>query len=240
MFWAGAVVPSALNAQFRSAPRSFGAAPVRMGRNFVSVRPMVAPPRMVRGFAPVRPMHGAARTVQLRPGPFWYPRSGFGWSGFHHHRRLLFIQPFLLPNYSYYAPFYPYQWPPLGYDYNQDEQAAQQDKAAEIAAQQSNLVASQLQALKDEVEALRQEQTVRSYSPPPSARSQAAAQDHTVPAVLVYRDGHQVQATNYAIFGQAVWVFGEQTSKKIPLADLNLAMTRKLNEERGIDFALPN
>src|SRR5579872_1402322 len=209
MLWAGAVVPSALNAQFRSAPRSFGAAPVRMGRSFAPARPMSAPPRMVRGFAPARPMHGVGRTVQFRPGPFRRPRSGFGWSGFHHHDRFLFIQPFLLPSYSYYAPFYPYQWSPLGYDYSQGEQAAQDDKSAEIAAQQSNLVASQLQALKDEVESLRQEQAARSYSPPPSATPQAAAQDNTVPAIFVYRDGHQLEAVNYAIFGQAVWVFGE-------------------------------
>ena len=236
MLWAGAIVPSALNAQFHSAPRSFGAAPIRMGRNFVSTRAMSASPRMVRSFVPGRPMHGAPRTWQLRPS--WCPRPGFGFGrpGFHHNR-LLVIQPFLYPAFGY-SPFYPYysSWYPSG----NEEQGQQNDAAMSALAQQNNLIASQLQTLSDQVRSLQDQQASRAYSPPPAATPRAAEEENVVPAVFVYRDGHQLEAANYAIFEQTVWVFGGQTSRKIPLADLNLAMTKKLNEERGIDFALPN
>ena len=58
------------------------------------------------------------------------------------------------------------------------------------------------------------------------------------PTVLVFRDGHQQEVTNYAIMGQTVYVFDNRT-QKIALTDLDVAATIKLNDDRGVDFHLP-
>ncbi len=42
------------------------------------------------------------------------------------------------------------------------------------------------------------------------------------PTVLVFRDGHHQEVTNYAIMGQTVYVLGDRT-QKIPLANLDVA-----------------
>ena len=59
------------------------------------------------------------------------------------------------------------------------------------------------------------------------------------PTVLVFRDGHQQEVTNYAIMGQTVYVFDQRT-QKIALADLDVAATIKANDDRGLDFQLPS
>ena len=78
----------------------------------------------------------------------------------------------------------------------------------------------------------------RSAAPPklqaPPVRAQE--QDRTV---LVFRDGHQQEVKNYAIVGQMLWDFGAKGTHKIPLSELDLDTTRKLNDDRGVEFILP-
>jgi len=57
--------------------------------------------------------------------------------------------------------------------------------------------------------------------------------------VLVFRDGHQEEVSNYAIMGQTLYIFGTRT-QKIGLGDLDVPKTIKLNDDRGVDFHLPN
>ncbi len=56
---------------------------------------------------------------------------------------------------------------------------------------------------------------------------------------LVFRDQHVEEVHNYAIAGGTLWVFNDQASKKIPLAQLDLDATIKKNDERGVDFQVP-
>ena len=58
------------------------------------------------------------------------------------------------------------------------------------------------------------------------------------PSVLVFRDGHQQEVSNYAIMGQTVYVFDKRT-QKVALADLDVPATIKANDERGLEFAVP-
>jgi len=58
------------------------------------------------------------------------------------------------------------------------------------------------------------------------------------PTVLVFRDGHQQEVTNYAIMGQTVYVF-DKRAQKIALADLDVPATVKANDVRGLDFNVP-
>jgi len=58
------------------------------------------------------------------------------------------------------------------------------------------------------------------------------------PSVLVFRDGHQQEVTNYAIMGQTVYVFDKRT-QKVALADLDVPATIKANDDRGLEFQIP-
>jgi len=71
---------------------------------------------------------------------------------------------------------------------------------------------------------------------PPAPEETVVAQPATI---LVYRDGHRADVVNYAILGDALFDFDEDRTYKIPLSDLNLAATRKVNDDRGVDFKLP-
>jgi hypothetical protein len=57
--------------------------------------------------------------------------------------------------------------------------------------------------------------------------------------VLVFHDGHKTEARNYAIVGQTLWIYTEQDSRKVPLADLDVAATKDANSDRGITFQVP-
>jgi hypothetical protein len=64
------------------------------------------------------------------------------------------------------------------------------------------------------------------------------------PAVLVFRDGHEEQVTRYVVQGNVLstsadyWRTGSW-SRKIPISELDVPATVKLNAERGSTFTLP-
>jgi hypothetical protein len=63
--------------------------------------------------------------------------------------------------------------------------------------------------------------------------------------VLVFRDGHQEEAAKYTIVGRTIFVKADYWSsgswtREVPISDLDLAATRKVNEERGTKFSLPS
>jgi hypothetical protein len=65
------------------------------------------------------------------------------------------------------------------------------------------------------------------------------------PAVLVFRDGHQEQIGQYRIMGTTIYVNTDYWSsgawtRTIPLADLDVPATLKLNQQRGANFRLPS
>ena len=100
---------------------------------------------------------------------------------------------------------------------------------------------------REEIEMMRQEQEdgdQDAYAPHSSARqatSSSASQPEPMlpPTVLVYRDQHKEEVSNYAIVGQTLWSFSAQRTKKIPLADLDVAATQKANDDRGLTFNVP-
>jgi hypothetical protein len=72
-------------------------------------------------------------------------------------------------------------------------------------------------------------------SPPPPAPQEVKP---GVPTVLVFRDGHTQEVTNYAIMGPTVYVF-DKLPKKIALADLDVPATVKANDDQGVEFQVP-
>lgn len=91
--------------------------------------------------------------------------------------------------------------------------------------------------------------TERSSEPlPEPSRSQPAAsapavsangnEENDVRTLLIFKDGHRLEISNYAIMGTTVYVFAGDR-RKIPLTELDIDSTIKANEERGTDFHVP-
>ena len=73
------------------------------------------------------------------------------------------------------------------------------------------------------------------HSPPPQ---------ETAPAVLVFRDGHREEVSNYTIadgilYARADYYTDGSWNRKIELSSLNLPETVQSNQSRGIKFQLP-
>jgi len=99
----------------------------------------------------------------------------------------------------------------------------------------------QIDDLGQQVERLREERdtaTLQPPSPPPRVQTPAQATTAELPTILVYPDKHIEEVKNYAIVGEVLWIFGDHV-KKIPLMDIDLAATSKLNDERGVYFEVP-
>jgi hypothetical protein len=85
----------------------------------------------------------------------------------------------------------------------------------------------------------------RALGSSPMARKVAAQPPRDLPpAVLVFRDGSKEEVSNYTIMSGTIyskadyWTSGSWT-KRIQIADLDVPATLKLNQERGLNFALP-
>lgn len=74
--------------------------------------------------------------------------------------------------------------------------------------------------------------------PPPSVPAAQPVKD-LPQTVLVFKDGHQAEVSNYAIVGATLFDLTPGHQRKVPLSDLDLQTTSKQNEDRGVDFRLP-
>lgn len=79
----------------------------------------------------------------------------------------------------------------------------------------------------------------RSSERRPAYESASLPQEPVPATVLVFRDQHREEISNYAIVGQTLWSFSGQRTKKIPLAGLDIAATEKANDDRGVTFRAP-
>lgn len=129
-------------------------------------------------------------------------------------------------------PVYPYWMPSTGY---QSEESAPPAPEPEPDPQ----LAAQVGTLATEVELMREDQARRDFQGAP-AEPYGAAGEKPPTTLLVYRDGRQVEVQDYAILGKTLWVFSNQTARQVPLADLDLGATERLNGDRGVEFVPPN
>jgi hypothetical protein len=150
--------------------------------------------------------------------------------GFHSRHRYPY---YAYAPFGYYSPFW-WDWYNSSYDRSDDNYVAQRQ------AQQ------QIDQLSQQVEDLQQEREERAYSQPPLPRPPAAPAnteariEPDMSVVLVYLDKRIEEIKNYAVANEKVVVFDNHHIKKIPLGDIDLAATMKLNDERGVDFQIPN
>jgi hypothetical protein len=134
---------------------------------------------------------------------------------------------------------YPYLWGGIDPYWWGDDSSYDQDQQDQID------MANRMNAQSLEEQQMRKQQDDPPGNQDAFARSMppAAPQANVQPApatVLVFRDQHKMEVQNYAIVGQTLWNFTPQRTQKIPLSDLDLQATVKVNDERGIEFRLPN
>lgn len=79
----------------------------------------------------------------------------------------------------------------------------------------------------------------------PAAESEPSAEANLPPAVLVYRDGHREEVSDYVIANGTLysrtdyWEQGSWT-KNIQLSALDIPTTIKVNQQSGVRFVLPS
>jgi hypothetical protein len=186
-------------------------------------------------------MHSGLGTSghSFRPGSSSHP--SFSSNRFHHSDRGLRIRTRNFRNncfglgcawggYPYlFGGIDPYWWWDSDSSYDQDQQ------------NQIGLANEMNQQSLDEQRMRQQQQNdqdVYARSDPPPAR-EAERSDPAPATVLVFHDQRKQEVQNYAIVGQTLWIFAPQRTQKVPLTDLDIPATVKVNDDRGVDFRVP-
>jgi len=134
-----------------------------------------------------------------------------------------------------YGAYYPFWWGDTSSSYNYDEEREQEM----MVANQMNALSMQEQNLREREDWLQEREEQDSYA----RRQPTREEEHSAPSpatVLVFRDQHRQEVTNYAISGGTLWVLNDHVAaKKIPLSELDLAATAKVNDERDVEFEVP-
>jgi hypothetical protein len=192
-------------------------------------------------FAPNRPVRGS-----FGAGPVFRQRPGQ--ARFEHRSRRAFFPGTVV----YGVPYYPY-----GYDDWEDDYAdAPPDNQQPYSSEYRSAYGDQ--AYGDQYDSgptvFDRSGAGPEYAAPadrveeqPPAPSQAdnTAQSNPEPeplqpaTVLVFKDGHQVEVSNYAIVGNTIFDFTPGHSRRVALSELNVQATQKQNDDRGVDFRLP-
>jgi hypothetical protein len=238
----------------RSAPGGF-----RSGPGFRSFGPRTSG---LSSFAPSNRAFSSRSFVSSRHGfanrPFgsrrFHDRFGFDGFGFRrfHHRFGFFddcfgcASPFFFGGGLFLgSPFFPYSsgfyGDYYGDNYGYGPQAQQQPVVVNSDNGNSAELAAEVQHLTDEVEDLRSDENRRYYDDRARASSGAnlSAKEPAVATIFVFHDGRRISAKSYAIAGQTLWIFSEQSARKYQLADLDASATEQVNAANGVEFHVP-
>ncbi len=159
-------------------------------------------------------------------------RNGFHERPFEHGRHHIH-RPFAVysPYYGGYA-YSPYAYPYYLNDEDYSDSAAYQDPASDYRGSDYREDDGRQvldQDYRAELSRPREQSAERSAEP-------VASQPSTV---LIFKDGHQQEISNYAIVGSTLYDLSDGRSKKVQLADLDLSATVKENDDRGVEFQVP-
>lgn len=79
----------------------------------------------------------------------------------------------------------------------------------------------------------------RARNAPAQSAQQREPERRLPPTVLIFRDHHQQEVTDYAIYGNTLLALDPNQRSRIPLSELDLPATVQANEARGLDFRVP-
>jgi hypothetical protein len=253
-FHSGSGFRSGPSGGFRSGgPSGFGSAPrgFRSGPGFSTFGPVARP----GGFSHFAPSNRAFSSRPFVSGNHVFVNRPFGFHHFHNHFHSHFgffngcfgcASPFFFGGGLFLgAPFFPY-YPGFYGDYYGDGYGgyappAPQPVVVNTDNGNSAQLAAQVQQLTDEVSDLRNEENRRYYDDRARASSGAtlSAKEPAVATIFVFSDGHRISAKSYAIAGQTLWIFSEQSAHKYQLADLDASATEQVNAANGVEFHVP-
>jgi hypothetical protein len=170
-------------------------------------------------------------------GSFRGGRTAFDHRNSHHHRegfRNRYFYPYGLyyPYSSWYAdPYYLSDYGESRYQNQNEDDYADGDSAREYPTppREDSGLHRDVETLNGKIDRLQADLDARNHQKPVQE----------VATALVFRDQHVLEVRNYAISGGTLWVLNDQASKKIPLAQLDLDATVKMNDDRGVDFQVP-
>ena len=195
---------------------------------------------MVGARGPMMSGHSFGFSGSVRGGSHFgsgFGRPGFGRPGrspFFYHRHFFGAWPYA----GYYGYGYPYWDYGDDWDYGDNSYVANSYQNYPPPDYSSSYGDSRVQAdinrLENEVDRLRQEREARE-----SSASQSRSKSDSDKTALVFRDKHVEEVQNYAIVGQTLWILSGQRARKIPLDQLDIPATKKINDDRGVDFQLP-
>jgi hypothetical protein len=187
------------------------------------------------GFHGVPPSVTSLNFGQVPNAGVFHPFHGIV-NGHHHHR---LVNAFYAS--TYYVPYvYPMYMMPAYDTSAYDDSTENTDPAERSGPYAGEDVRRELESLRSTVSEYRRELRASGGSeqpvPRPEPEQPAAKQPRTV---LVFKDGRQADVENYAIVGGTLYEFSEGRTKKVALAELDLAATVKQNDERGVEFRVP-
>jgi hypothetical protein len=245
-----AVLVAPLTAQMRGSFRGSGKASGQVSGGMGGATFWRGPSTGIRGGPGFAAAPRSGRNFGTHSGPQFnsQSRTRFGtnfsrgfrppWVGPRRFRHRGFYSSFS-PYYYYYGyPAYPsfygdYSYP--GYPYSSPDAYPAYDYYADYSAQNDVAQQQDIDRLEGEVARLREQRET-----PERALPKPPVEIKSTPTLLVFRDRHTQEVQNYAIVGGTLWVFNEQRAMKLPLSWLDVEATSKANDERGVDFRLPN
>ncbi len=189
------------------------------------------------GFGGQRGFHGVPSSVTspnfgsvpfqfhrpLQPRPIFAP---------HRHRDRRFGQPF----YGSVIAV-PYAYPVYADDPGADDSMEEQDYRGGPTVFDRKGSGTEEYVRPERREKEGDERDYRVASPAESGgQAEVAGQPRTI---LVFKDGRQLEILNYAIVGSTLFNLSDGLTRKVALADLDLAATVKQNDNRGVVFQLP-
>src|SRR5580704_10010822 len=185
------------------------------------------------------PMVGARGFPGVQRGGVNFVMGGFGHPGhspyfFHHHPYYYRSWPYA-GYYGYAGYGYPWSYGDKSFSAYSYQSYPAYDNSSAYA--ENGRLQAQIDRLENEVDRLREEREAREAQR--SNGSQARSKAEVQPTELVFRDKHTEEVQNYAIVGQTFWILNNEKARKIPIAQLDIPATRKVNEDRGVDLQLP-
>ncbi|HEX6823453.1 MAG TPA: hypothetical protein VF123_15455 [Candidatus Sulfotelmatobacter sp.] len=136
------------------------------------------------------------------------------------------------------AYYDPWLWTSWDYDDYRFDRDYYRERALAEQWNEQQLAESRMR----QEEADRDENSYAHHSSSRNAQSENDQQQSTAaasPTVLIFRDRHLKEVTNYAIVGQNLLDLTPQHHEKIPLANLDLPATARANDDRGVSFRVP-
>lgn len=140
-------------------------------------------------------------------------------------------------NYGYYDPYFydPYWWwdSSSSYDDSQDQDVAQGNQMDQQGPDDQGAQGN----YGDNYNGAGDQDAYARSAPYEPRHSELTAP--SPPTTLVFRDQHQEEIQNYAIVGNTLFSFSAERTQEIPLSDLDIPATTKINGDRGVNFKVP-